>query len=141
MKSVTNIIVLAFLPALTLAVTSITNTTTFKPCFMGSDSTECPQDQECFQYFCYPKEGANDPLKLCKKTKECGSSVTNLKCYKPMPTYGICVSSEDYDMCESHEECQGRGDRCCGDYCCNKNYFKNLIAISCKADDEVCKVT
>merc|ERR1712179_472092 len=111
----------------------------YKPCFMGSDSTKCPEDQACFQYFCCPKADAQVPLKSCKKTKECKAIDAAKKCYKQLATQGICVSSEDYETCESHEECQGRGEKCCGDYCCNKNYFDSLITISCKADDGICK--
>ena len=54
--------------------------------------------------------------------------------------YGVCVSAEDYEMCESHEECEGRGGKCCGDYCCNDEYFQALLNVNCENDDKICKV-
>ena len=42
---------------------------------------------------------------------------------------------------ESHEECKGRGEKCCGDYCCNSEYFDALISeIVCDSNDDGCLV-
>ena len=139
MKISSPLSVLVFLPALTLAVTVINDTQTFKPCIM--ESTECPAEQQCFQYFCYPKKDATAPLKSCKKNSECDgwtSKTENTeKCFKDSGK-GVCIPSEDYDSCEAHDDCKGRGGKCCGDYCCNPEYFDAIMKAPCA--DETCKV-
>ena len=132
---------LVFLPTFTSAVQNINNTEIYKPCI--SDVTECPNDQVCIQYFCYPKVASdNDPLKSCNKNSQCDGwrpSKTE-KCFKEGQN-GVCVPAEDYEMCESHEECKGRGEKCCGDYCCNSEYFDALISeIVCDSNDDSCLV-
>ena len=132
---------LVFLPSFTLAVQNINNTKTYKPCI--SDVTECPNDQVCIQYFCYPKvANATDPLKSCNKNSQCDGwrpSQTE-KCFKKGQN-GVCVPADDYEMCESHDECKGRGEKCCGDYCCNSEYFDALISqIICDSNDDSCLV-
>ena len=137
MKISTTLSILVFLPALTLAVTVIDDTQEFKPCFPGS--TECPENQQCFQYFCYPEKGATTPLKSCKKNSQCPGYKPNKtkKCFKE-GVKGVCVTSEDREVCETHEECEGRGGKCCGYYCCNTEYFNALLNTPC--NDEPCKV-
>jgi len=130
---------LVFLPTFTVAVQNINNTETYKPCI--SDVTECPNNQVCIQYFCYPKVASdNDPLKSCNKNSQCDGwrpSKTE-KCFKEGQN-GVCVPADDYEMCESHEECKGRGEKCCGDYCCNSEYFDALISeIVCDSNDDGC---
>jgi len=127
------------LPALTLAVSSINDVQTYKPCIL--DSTVCPDDQVCLQYFCYPKVAtAQDPLMSCKRNSECPGFKPDKteKCFKE-GLNGVCVLADDYEMYESHEECKGRGDKLCGDYCCNKEYFQALLDIECNPKDLVCK--
>ena len=140
MKISASLSILVFLPALTLAVTVINDTQTFKPCFMGS--TECPENQQCFQYFCYPLKGATTPLKSCTKNSHCDgyrSRTDNTeKCYKNGK--GVCVPSEDYETCEAHEECKDRGGKCCGERCCNTEYFDALQKTACPKEDEDCEV-
>ena len=140
MKISTSLSILVFLPALTLAVTVIDDTQTYKPCFMGS--TECPENQQCFQYFCYPEKGATTPLKSCTKNSHCDgyrSRTDNTeKCYKNGK--GVCVPSEDYETCEAHEECKDRGGKCCGERCCNTEYFDALQKTACPEEDEDCEV-
>lgn len=70
MKSLRNVFILVILPSITFAITSINDTQIYKPCMV--DVTECPSDQVCFQYFCYPKNAdANQPLQSCKRPSEC----------------------------------------------------------------------
>jgi len=127
---------LVFLSASTLAVQIINDIETYKPCFPGG----CDGEEVCFQYFCYAKSGGEAPLRSCKKSRECkGLGEPNYKCYKPSPTTGVCVPSEDYEMCEGHEECEDRGGKCCGDYCCNEEYFEALQKQECTEGDEVCE--
>jgi len=127
------------LPALTLAVSSINDIQTYKPCIL--DSTVCPYDQVCLQYFCYPKVASvQDPLTSCKRNSECPGFKPDKteKCFKEGQN-GVCVLADDYEMYESHEECKGRGDKLCGDYCCNKEYFQALLDVECKPKDLGCK--
>jgi len=134
MKTLWSLSCLVFLSASTLAVQVIDDIQTYKPCFSGG----CEGEEVCFQYFCYPKSGQDTPLRSCKKSKQC-RDLGDYKCYKPSPTTGICVESTDYEMCEGHEECEGRGGKCCGDYCCNEEYFEALQTQECIAGDEVCE--
>jgi len=126
------------LPALTLAVSSINDIQTYKPCIV--DSVECPDNQACFQYFCYPKEAsAEEPLTSCKKNSECDGWSPNKteKCFKEGQS-GVCIPAEDYEMCEAHEDCEGRGEKCCNDYCCNNDYFQALLEVPCRQKDTDC---
>jgi len=127
------------LPVLTLAVSNINDIQTYKPCI--PNSTECPDDQVCFKYFCYPKSpSAEEPLRSCKRNSECPGFKPDKteKCLKQGQN-GVCVLADDYETYESHEECKGRGDKLCGDYCCNKEYFQALLDIECKPKDLLCK--
>jgi len=133
MKTIWSLSCLVFLSASTLAVDVINDISIYKPCFPGG----CDGEEVCFQYFCYPKSGMETPLRSCKKPKQC-KDLGDYKCYKPSPTTGVCVPSADYDMCEGHDECEGRGGKCCGDYCCNEEYFQELQKKECSDDDEVC---
>ena len=137
MKFLWSLLAFVFLPTFTMAVVEINDTNIYKPCIM--DSTTCPYDQVCFQYFCYPKvASAKDPLKSCKKNSQCpGWKPKTEKCWKTGRN-GVCIPSEDYESCEVHEECEGRGGKCCGDYCCNTEYFNTLLKAPC--NDETCKV-
>lgn len=137
MKSLQNVFILVILPSITFAITSINDIQTYKPCMV--DVTECPSDQVCFQYFCYPKNAdANQPLQSCKRPSECEAFNDTKKCFKNSRV-GICVSEADYELCESHKECEGRGGKCCGDYCCNKEYFHELLKMDCNPKDTACK--
>ena len=131
MKTILSLSCLVFLSASTLAVDVINDISIYKPCFPGG----CDGEEVCFQYFCYPKSGMETPLRSCKKPKQC-KDLGDYKCYKPSPTTGVCVPSADYDMCEGHDECEGRGGKCCGDYCCNEEYFQELLKKKCNEDDE-----
>ena len=137
MKISLTLSILVFLPALTLAVTVINDTQTFKPCF--ARSTKCPENELCFQYFCYPKTGATVPLKSCKKNSQCPGYRPDRteKCFKEGGK-GVCVPAEDYETCEAHEECKDRGGKCCGERCCNPEYFDALMKAPC--NDDKCKV-
>ena len=131
---------LVFLPAFTVAVIEINNIELYKPCIV--DSTACPDDHACIQYFCYPKVASEaDPLKSCKKNSHCDGWKPDKteKCFKEGQN-GVCVAAEDYEMCEAHEECEGRGGKCCGDYCCNEEYFDALQTQECTEGDEACEV-
>ena len=133
---------LVFLPASILAIQLIDDPGMYKPCIVDSNTTKltCPSDQVCFQYFCYPKKAdPQDPLKSCKKKSQCRDVEGAPKCFK-QGLVGICVSDEDYEHCESHKECQGRGGKCCGDYCCNDLYFEALLNTKCGENDEACEV-
>ena len=132
--------VLVFLPLMALAVTRINDTGTYKPCFMYSRLPSSTSDQVCFLYLCYPNE--NDPqapLTYCKKGIDCRDVDGTSICFK-QSRLGICISEEDYEQCESHKECEGRGGKCCGDYCCNEKYFEALQKTCCEENDETCKV-
>jgi len=135
MKFSWSLLAFVFLPAFTVAVLEINDTTIYKPCIQ--DTTECPAEQECFQYFCYPKQGATDPLKSCTKNSQCEGWTSRKdhteKCYKNGK--GVCVPKEDNEMCEAHVDCKGRGDKCCNDYCCNVEYFDALLKIACPEGD------
>ena len=140
MKFSSSLFALVFLPALTLAVTVINDTETYKPCII--DSTVCPGDQVCFKYFCYPKNSAVEPLKSCTKNSECPGyelKPKTAKCLKEGRN-GVCVPAEDFETCEVHEECKDRGEKCCGDYCCNKEYFEAFLKLNCTEGDEFCEV-
>ena len=83
MNTLSNLIILVILPVITLAVTNITNTQTYEPCIPSSKTTQCPQNQACFQYFCFPKEASlNDPLKSCDRPTDCKSLGESMKCMK-----------------------------------------------------------
>jgi len=125
---------LVFLSASTLAVEDINDIGNFKPCFEGVPGG-CSSEDLCFQYFCYPKSKMETPLRSCKKPTEC-KDLGDFKCYKPSPIAGVCVQSADNDMCEGHDECEGRGGKCCGDYCCNEEYFQELLKKECSEDDD-----
>jgi len=130
---------LVFLPAVTVAVIEINNIELYKPCIV--DSTACPDDHACIQYFCYPKVASEeDPLKSCKKNSHCDGWKPDKteKCFKEGQN-GVCVAAEDYEMCEAHEECEDRGGKCCGDYCCNEEYFDALQTQECTEGDEACE--
>ena len=43
-------------------------------------------------------------------------------------------------MCEKHDDCIGNGGKCCGDYCCNPEYFEALQQIICNPNDDPCSV-
>ena len=140
MKFSWSLFAFVFLPAFTVAVVEINDITIYKPCF--EDSTVCPGDQVCFKYFCYPKTDAEEPLKSCWKNRNCpGYSLKpkTQKCLKE-GRRGVCVHLEDYEMCESHEECEDRGGKCCVDYCCNPEYFDAIMNAPCLSYDETCKV-
>jgi len=139
MKTLCSLLALVFLSASTLAIQSIDDIDTYKPCIL--DSTECPSDQICFQYFCYPKEAdPQEPLTSCKKRSDCKDVEGSPKCFK-QSRVGICVSEDDYEMCESHAECEDKGGKCCGDYCCNEVYFQALQDTPCDDYDEACEET
>lgn len=130
---------LVFLPAFTVAVIEINNIELYKPCIV--DSTACPEDHACIQYFCYPKGASEvDPLKSCKKNSHCDGWKPDKteKCFKEGQN-GVCIAAEDYEMCETHDECEGRGGKCCGDYCCNEEYFDALQTQECTEGDEACE--
>jgi len=139
MKFSWSLLAFVFLPAFTVAVIEIKDITIYKPCIV--DSTVCPHDQLCFQYFCYPKTAkAADPLKSCSKNSHCDGwkpSKTE-KCAK-QGRNGVCVPSEDYETCEAHEDCEDRGEKCCGDYCCNEEYFDALQKLVCPEGDVDCE--
>ena len=98
MKTVWGCMLLVFLPASTLAIVSIDDTALYKPCIHDSYSAACPsEDQVCFQYFCYPREGAEYPLKSCKRNSECKDVEGADKCYKQSRN-GICIPKEDYEI-------------------------------------------
>ena len=137
MKTIWSFLYLAFLSTSSLAVEVINDTSIYKPCIDGVES-DCGGGDQCFQYFCYPKEGMETPLKSCRRNSQC-KGIGNFKCFKPADR-GVCVQSDDYEMCESHDECEGRGGKCCGDYCCNEEYFQELQKKECSDDDEVCLV-
>ena len=141
MKISSTLSTLVFLPALTLAVTVINDPQTYKPCTL--DPTVCPADQACFKYFCYPKKAsAGEPLKSCSKNSKCpgyNQRPRTEKCLKEGRN-GVCVSVEDYEMCEAHDECKDRGGKCCNDYCCNVEYFDALLKTACPEGDEDCEV-
>ena len=70
MKFLWSLLAFVFLPTFTMAVVEINDIEIYKPCIL--DSTTCPDDQVCFQYFCYPKvASAEDPLKSCRKNSQC----------------------------------------------------------------------
>jgi len=128
-----------FLPAFTVAVLEINDTTIYKPCIV--DLTACPDDHSCIQYFCYPKVASEaDPLTSCKKNSHCDGWKPDKtqKCFKEGQN-GVCIAAEDYDKCEAHEECDSRGGKCCGDYCCNAEYFDALLKLNCTKGDENCE--
>ena len=105
------------------------------------NKAECPQDQECFKFFCYPKNAElDDPLKSCTKNSECNGTETPTKCLKKS-TNGVCVSKTDYEMCESHEDCYASGGKCCSDYCCNEKYHNSLNEIVSNCEADICKVS
>jgi len=137
MKTFCSLFALVFLPASILAIQSIDDIKIYEPCIV--DSTVCPsEDQVCFQYFCYPKEAdPQDPLTSCKRNSDCKDVDGEPKCFKTSRV-GICVSVDDYEMCESHEECEDKGGKCCGDYCCNEEYFQALQETPCEEEDEAC---
>ena len=140
MKTLWGCMFLVFLPASTLAIVSINDTALYKPCIPYSSAAACPsEDQQCFQYFCYPRTGAQDPLKSCKKNSDCNDVYGAPKCSK-QSRVGICVSRDDYERCYTNEECEGRGGKCCADYCCNEEYFQALQEIPCEEDDGECQV-
>ena len=146
MKFSWSLLAFVFLPALTVAVKEIKDIELYKPCIVDSNSTTCPNDDHtCIQYFCYPKVAtAQDPLKSCKKNSNCDGwnrkpKLRTEKCYKEGQN-GVCVPVDDYEMCETHEECKGRGEKCCSDYCCNEEYFHTLLKLNCTEGDEACKV-
>ena len=128
------------LPALTLAVSSINDIHKYKPCI--PDSTKCPGDQVCFNYFCYPTAASDtEPLKSCTKNSHCPGWKPSKaeKCLKKGQK-GVCVPAEDYETCEAHVDCKGTGTKCCNDYCCNKEYFYALLKLPCPEGDEDCEV-
>ena len=51
----------------------------------------------------------------------------------------LCIQ-EDYEMCYGRNECEGRGGRCCYEYCCNEEYFQAFKKITCEEDDSSCVV-
>jgi len=120
-----------------LAVQVINNTETYKPCFPGSNT--CNLGDTCFQYFCYPKSGTESPLKSCKRKRDCKGQDVPSRCFKHLTFNGVCVPNKDIEICDSHEECKDRGGKCCGDYCCNTEYFHALQQKNCNENDEVCK--
>lgn len=136
MKTLWSLSCLVFLSASTLAVQIINDIETYKPCFPGSNG--CDGEEVCFQYFCYPKSGQETPLRSCKRKEQC-KSLGDYKCYKPLPTKGVCVPKEDYETCDGHEGCEGRGGKCCIDYCCNTEYFEALLNKECDENDGDCK--
>jgi len=133
MKTIWSFLGLVFLSASTLAVEVIDDISTYKPCFAGG----CDGEEVCFQYFCYPKSGMETPLRSCKKNKNC-KGLGDYECHKPSPLFGVCVPSADNELCEGHKDCKDRGGKCCGDYCCNEEYFKELQKKECSDDNEVC---
>ena len=119
-----------------MAVEVINDTSIYKPCFGQGD---CGGEDQCFQYFCYPKRGMETPLRSCRKTLQC-KDLGDFKCWKPSPIFGVCVPSVDFELCEGHDDCEGRGGKCCGDYCCNEEYFQELLKKKCREDDDLCLV-
>ena len=65
---------------------------------------------------------------------------TPTKCFKERGK-GVCVSEADYNKCESHEDCQAKGGKCCSDYCCNEKYYNSLNEIVSNCNSEICKVS
>ena len=136
MKTIWSLSCLVFLSASTLAVDVINDISIYKPCFPGG----CDGEEVCFQYFCYPKSGMEKPLRNCKRPKQCKEDLDDYKCYKQSFSNGVCIPSADNELCESHKDCKDRGGKCCGDHCCNEEYFQELLKIKCSEDDKDCKV-
>ena len=85
------------------------------------------------------------PLDTCRKSRDC--PVKNPKSKKKPTCFrhhdkrninsGICLESRD--ECEVHDECLGKGGKCCNGYCCNGEYFEAIKEFPCNSDDG-CKV-
>lgn len=122
----------------------INNTVTFPSCRVGLK--DCPDaDQVCQFYFCYPKSEQTDPLKSCKKNADCAGIKQTAKCLlgpPGSPRSRVCVSQEDYKTCDKHEDCNGKGGKCCFDHCCNEKYFLEFQGLlsTCNAEaNNICK--
>jgi len=129
---------LVFLPTLSFGVKTINNTEKYKPCIAGSTlpNLQCPENQFCYQTFCYPKKPSDDePLKLCKRKSECKDP--GYTCKAAYSSQKLCVLNDDSELCKSHQGCQnqGSGDKCCGDFCCNNAYYDALTQQDCLNDD------
>ena len=130
--------------ASSFALKGMTDIESYPPCLLDNDckSIHKLDGFVCFQYFCYPWEkkpreaGAKPlPLELCRYKKDCGVNF-NGSCFRHYDKRrihnGICIESED--RCVIHEECNGKGGKCCNGYCCNGNYFDAIKDFTCDSD-------
>ena len=130
------------------AVKQINDIKKYPACLEDSDceTRHKLQDHACFQYFCYPwkktavtASAKPKPLNECRRNKDCASGAApnqRQKCFrhhdKRKITSGICVDS--FDDCDSHDECIGKGGKCCNGYCCNGDYFEAIKSFPCSTD-------
>ena len=54
-------------------------------------------------------------------------------------TNGVCLDSDSHEMCYEHEECAGKGGKCCNGYCCSQPYFGAMKQLPC-TNNEGCQV-
>jgi len=138
------------------AVKQINDIKKYPACLVDNDCTEMHKlrDHACFQYFCYPWKSMPDvasapprPLQECRRASDC-PSVTHPSGNKKQPfqkeaepqvcfrhhdrrriNSGICIDSRD--ECSSHDQCQGKGGKCCNGFCCNGQYFEAIKNFEC----------
>jgi hypothetical protein len=145
-----SVLLLVALPASTLAVIAINNTDKYPVCVEESDCEKKNLDgYACFQYFCYPwQKKASEasqppkPLEPCMRHSDCPQMQGGpAKCFRHYlrrtVTWGVCVPS--IDRCDYHDECVGKGGKCCNGFCCNTEYFEALKIMPC-FNDIGCKV-
>ena len=130
------------------AVLSMNNTEKYPACIEDNDCRRL-DNHVCFQYFCYPWQtvssvAATDPLilDLCRSNKDCPKKGgQKQECFrhhdKRKITSGICIPSTD--TCSEHEDCEGKGGKCCNTYCCNEPYYDAIMDLPC-VSNEGCQV-
>ena len=131
------------------AVLTMNNTERFPACIEDNDCRRL-DNHVCFQYFCYPWQTVSSvaadlplPLDLCRSNKDCPKKGKQEKqeCFrhhdKRKITSGICIPSQD--SCSEHDECEGKGGKCCNGYCCNQVYYEAIQNLPC-VSNEGCQV-
>ena len=50
-------------------------------------------------------------------------------------TNGVCLDGDSHERCEVHDDCAGKGGKCCNapdGYCCSEAYFGAMKELPCK---------
>ena len=113
----------------------------FKVCL---DDSDCSRDGKvaCFRFFCYPwkddsEVAPKDRIPLCRKNKDCQNGK---RCYRHydrrVVSRGLCLDEfrECDQGCEMRIAPVDEDQRCCGPFCCEKQYYESYRLLPCSSN-------